>query len=277
MVIAPPCRACGGSTLAAFTIRLLERYDVGFYRCEQCHSLESEQPYWLNESYAAAISITDTGAVERNLIGHAAIVAVAKIFGLQGRFVDYGGGAGMLCRLLRDSGIDAYLFDRYAEPVYARAFALQADELDDPSPALVSAIEVLEHCENPAQDVGRLFALRPQVLIATTIPYRGEGSDWWYLSPDNGQHIFFYSQECLQMLAHKHGFDYLGVGAFHLFAARRITAWERLSARILLSRMGLRFMRVWISATQRGGHADEDNAILRRRLIAERRDSSKSQ
>jgi Methyltransferase domain len=265
------CRACGSGVHKAFETQLLGRYKVAFFRCTNCRSLQSERPYWLAEAYQLAAATTDTGAAVRTLICQAAIVSIAATFRLRGRFLDYGGGTGLLCRLLRDCGFDAYVYDRYAEPVYARAFAFDSAALVRSSFSLVSAVEVFEHCENPSTDVGALFAMRPSILVATTVPYHGEGEDWWYLSRDSGQHIFFYSPQCLELLARKHGYDYLGVGSFHVFSARAITRAHKLLLRMLLSRVGLRAVQIWVAATRRGRHADADQAMLCRTLTDERR------
>lgn len=268
------CRACSGPVSRAFETLILGRYTATFYRCQSCHSLQSEPPYWLGEAYQSAIAATDTGAVLRNLICHAAVVAVAKILRIKGRILDYGGGAGMLCRLLRDSGFDAYLYDRYAEPVYARGFALDGvDSVAAGELGMLCAFEVLEHCANPANDVGKIFALRPQVVFATTVPYRGEGESWWYLGKHAGQHIFFYSSTCLRRFAQIYGYDYLGVDSFHIFSAAPLMGWQKAVLRILLSRIGLRVVRTWVAATLTGRYCDADMMALLREITGHHEDA----
>lgn len=261
-----PCRACGGPVSKAFETRILGRYTATFFRCQSCQSLQSEAPYWLAEAYQSAIVATDTGAVLRNLVCHAAIVAVARTLKLRGRFLDYGGGAGILCRLLRDSGFDAHLYDRYAEPLYANGFALELDGIVAGELSMLCAIEVFEHCANPADDVGKLFGLRPRVLFATTLPYSGQGESWWYLTKETGQHVFFYSSACLQLFARTYGYDYLAVGSFHVFSAVPLARWQRAVLKVLLSRVGLRAVRTWIAATLGGRYCEADFAALSREI-----------
>lgn len=256
------CRLCDGPVSLAFEARVLGRHRVAFSRCEACRSLQTESPYWLKEAYQDAIAAMDTGAVARNLICHVAVVAVARILAVKGRFLDFGGGTGMLCRLLRDGGFDAYVYDRFAEPVYARPFLLQPRDVQPDSIGLLSAVEVFEHCAHPAREVGELFSLRPQVLLATTIPYRDEGKDWWYLGTSAGQHVFFYSRAGLEYLARKYGYHYLGAGYFHVFSKRAISQWRRVCLRAALSAPGLRLLRIWEAATRRGRHTDADYAML---------------
>lgn len=262
-----PCRLCGGTTVVAFSTKVLGRYWVPFYVCGTCHSLQSEMPYWLEQAYQQAIVATDTGAVRRSVICHAAITAIAKVLGVKGRFLDFGGGTGMLCRLLRDRGFDAYVHDKYAEPIYASGFVLDLQEVEPGSIGLLSAIEVLEHCTHPATEIGELFAVRPQVLVATTIPYRGEDESWWYLGAVAGQHVFFFSPEGLGLLARQHGYHYFGAGAFHVFSLEPMSRAERAILAFLLSRVGLRAVTIWMAATQRTRHSDADFRALHDKLV----------
>ena len=252
------CRLCAGTVEPAFRKRVLERYSVTFFRCLTCESLQTERPYWLAEAYQSALAGSDTGAVYRCLTCQTAVVAVAGVLRLQGSFLDYGGGGGLLCRLLRDCGLDAYTYDKYAEPVYARAFSVEPEKLEPGQIALLSAIEVLEHCAEPAVEIGRLFAVRPRVLLATTVPYRGEGADWWYLGANAGQHVFFYSPKALQLLAERHGYDYFGMDSLHVYSNERLGPLQRAALRIGLSRIGRRGIGVWLAATRRGRFSDAD-------------------
>jgi hypothetical protein len=258
------CRLCGGALHERFRLRVLDRHEVAYLRCESCGSLQTQRPFWLAEAYASALAAIDTGAVERCLRCQAAIVATARIFGLKGRMLDFGGGTGLLCRLLRDCGFDAWLHDRYAEPVYAPAYALALDAVAPGSLALLSAIEVFEHCAEPASELGALFALQPAVLFAATEVYRGEGADWWYLNASAGQHVFFYSTRGLQLLAQRHGYRYVGVGAFHVFSRSPVSALRAGLLAQALSRRGIRLLRIWLAARQDNRYAQADYDQLTR-------------
>lgn len=252
------CRLCGGTTAVVFRCRVLQRYEVEFRRCEDCESLQTERPYWLKEAYSSAIASMDTGAVERNLVCQAAITCVATVLRLKGRVLDYGGGPGLLCRLLRDRGHDAYAYDKYAQPAYAGAFSVDQAHAGIEPIDLLCAIEVFEHFDDPANQLAELFALRPEVFVATTIPYTGEDKDWWYLSADTGQHVFFYSKKALKAVAAKFGYIYIEVGAFHIFSKSPVSRIRELMIRLGLSSVGRRFGRIWIAATQRGDYANQD-------------------
>lgn len=257
-LLTTPCRLCAAAAEAVFTKTLLDRYRVTFFRCTTCESLESECPYWLDEAYKSVLAGSDTGAVYRSLTCHAAIVSIARILHIRGAFLDYGGGAGLLCRLLRDSGFDAYTCDRYADPVYAKAYSANSEQLDSRKLALISAIEVFEHCVEPALEIGRLFDARPHVLFATTVPYHGQGEQWWYIGQQAGQHVFFFSPKAMRMLAERYHYFYFGEGSFHIFSRRSLGLFQRAALRLCLSRIGLRAMGAWIAATRSARFSDSD-------------------
>ncbi len=258
------CRLCGGALVKRFDALVLGRYRVDYLGCEACGSLQTEVPYWLTEAYDSPLAAIDTGAVERCLRCQAAIVATARIFGLRGRVLDFGGGAGLLCRLLRDAGLDAWLCDKYAQPVYAPAFAVQPGEVQPGGIALLSAIEVFEHCADPAAELGALFERRPEVLFASTEPYRGEGVGWWYLNASAGQHVFFYSPQGLALLAARHGYHYFDAGAFHVYTRESPSPLQRALLHLALSRRGMRLMRIWLAMRQDNRFAQADYDQLTR-------------
>jgi hypothetical protein len=198
------CRLCGGLSRHIFKQTILQKYEVGFYKCDTCLSLQTEDAYWLDEAYGNSLSYLDTGRAQRNLSDLAVCFFVSKLYGLR-NIIDFGGGDGLLCRFLRDYGLNCFVKDKYAAPTYAQGFT----EPDFQNPDLVIAFEVLEHFPNPAKDLDSLFSLNPQVLFVSTGIYTNEQSDWWYLAPETGQHIFFYSKEALHLIADKYGYGLL--------------------------------------------------------------------
>ncbi len=252
------CRLCAGALLKAFDLQVLGRYQVDYLRCQRCGSLQTESPYWLEEAYTAALAAIDTGAVERCLRSQAAILATVRTCRVEGRLWDFGGGAGLLCRLLRDCGLDAWMYDKYAHSTYASAFVLQPAQVAPDSVALVSAIEVFEHCAQPAIELAPLFAARPAVVFASTEPYAGEGPEWWYLNASTGQHVFFYTTRGLELLAHSHGYHYVGVGGLHVFTRSALPPLRRRLLRLALSRRAIRAVRVWLALRARNDFAQAD-------------------
>lgn len=226
------CRLCGGPLTERFRTLVLGRHTVRYLQCGGCHSLQTEAPYWLEEAYRENLSNLDTGAARRNLRNMAASHSIARCFGAR-NVLDLGGGDGLLCRLLRDTGLNCYVQDRYATPTYAQGF----DKPDFAQPDMVTAFEVFEHLPNPARDLDDFFATQPGVLLVSTEIYAGQGPAWWYISAESGQHVFFYSREALARVGQTFGYQVVLSGEFVLFVRNDLgSAWLRLKAALLLKR-----------------------------------------
>jgi hypothetical protein len=104
---------------------------------------------------------------------------------------------------MRDSGWRFHCYDPYHPVLFADAF--KQHELASPRPDIITAFEVFEHFSSPRDEINRLLDLRPRVLVYSTWLYEQQGSDWFYLVPDVGQHIFFWSRKAMQMVADEHG------------------------------------------------------------------------
>lgn len=141
------------------------------------------------------------------------------LFGKQAgliKHLDYGGGSGMLARLLRESGWQSVSHD----PLMDRNVNLEQLGSFD----LITAFEVFEH----VSDVGALMTnlrslLAPNglVLFSTLLSdgniHPGQRINWWYASPRNG-HISLFSRKSLAVLARKNGFNFLSLSqGFHIF------------------------------------------------------------
>ena len=220
---ASACRLCGGEGIPHFSLAVLQKYTVQYYLCSRCKSLQTQEPYWLEEAYSTPVhqgaggtsqnlNDLDTGAAQRVLSSLAVTARVANSLNLK-NVLDYGGGDGLLCRLLRDYGFNAFVSDPHAAPTYAPGFTRPNFERPD----LITAFEVMEHMSNPAEELAALFELQPTAFLATTTTYSGQDKDWWYLIPSTGHHIFFYSEAALQMIADRHGYELVRPGGYILF------------------------------------------------------------
>ena len=262
------CRLCGNPTNLAFELQVLLKHDVSYWRCRSCGSLQTEKPYWLDEAYASRkedsagsndnLNSLDVGAAQRNLFNMAATLGVAQAMALR-TAVDVGGGDGLLCRLLRDYGLDAYVSDRYAQASYALGF----DHAPFDRPDLITAFEVWEHFANPQADIAGMFAGDPKAVFVTTQVYAGEGDDWWYLIPETGHHVFFYSEKAFALIAERYRYRLLRSGGYTLFYKPGLmgmlgTAWLSLSLRTRF----LRLLRARLSLKEPKGVA-RDFALMR--------------
>ncbi len=188
------------------------------------------------------MSNLDTGAAQRVLRNLSAAFAVAKFFGLNDA-VDVGGGDGLLCRFLRDYGINCFIRDKYAKPAYAQAFT----NPDFDAPELIFGFEVLEHLHRPQTDLDSLFGTGASVVLVSTCIYSNQGNDWWYLAPEGGQHVFFYSEEALQMIAQRYGCEIVISNDMILFAKRGLLGTLRsIGVKVLLNRYASRVLRSMI-------------------------------
>jgi hypothetical protein len=232
------CRLCNGELRSRFSVQVLAKHTVEYFYCLICGSLQTEPPYWLKEAYENNLALLDTGAAQRNLANLSASYVVAQLLGLR-NLIDFGGGDGLLCRLLRDYGLNCFLEDKYAKASYSLAFTCPNFE----KPELLLAFEVLEHFDNPHSDLRMLFQHSPKALLASTVPYAMQDADWWYLTPETGQHVFFYSQAAMRLIAKTWGFDVIGQGFYWLFIRTgTVGPIRKALARILLTRPLLRLV-----------------------------------
>jgi hypothetical protein len=208
----------------AFKARLLARYDVEFYYCPSCQHLRSETPYWLNEAYTEAITRADTGLVMRNLnIARLLRVVLFELFDSNGRFLDTAGGTGLLTRLLRDMGFDAWWEDPYCQNIMAAGFEAPPDAEGFEA---VTAFEALEHMVDPMAFISSAVERsRTRSLIFTTELFDDTPppTDWWYYAFPVGQHISFFSRNTLQEAARRLHLNFLTSGGLHMFTALSIS------------------------------------------------------
>jgi len=214
------CRLCSSAISGQFAnAKIFERH-VQYYECKSCGYVQTEEPTWLDEAYASPINPSDTGIMARNLSNVGLVLASLTLMKeRRGKVVDYAGGHGFLVRLLRDKGIDAFWADPYSENLVARGF-----EYSGEGASLVTAFEAFEHFVNPVEEMERLLAISPNILLTTTLAPRPapQPSDWWYYGLDHGQHIGFYRVETLQYLAEKFGLNLLSNGVTtHLFTKEK--------------------------------------------------------
>ena len=137
--------------------------------------------------------------------------------------LDYGGGNGLLSRLLCAAGWRSASHDDFVEG--PGRFA-QLSTYD-----LVTAFEVFEHVADPQRLMSALSRVthpRSLILFSTLLSdgtiAPGRGLDWWYLAPRNG-HISLYSSNSLSVLLSAHGYRLLHFDeGFHV-AFREFPEW----------------------------------------------------
>ncbi len=194
------CKICHAVAVAAFTARVLAKYDVIYYRCEDCGFMQTEEPYWLDEAYACAINEIDLGPVNRAITCHKLTEGIIlSSFNRHARFIDYGAGYGIYVRLMRDRGFDYYWRDRYCENIFAKHFIAEPGVKYE----LLTAFEVFEHLVQPLEEIETMLEYSSNLLFSTLLVPPEAGPGWWYFGPDHGQHIAFYTVPALQMVAER--------------------------------------------------------------------------
>lgn len=216
------CRLCEAGTAEAFRARILGKHEVAYQACPACGFLQTEEPYWLEEAYAEAINLTDTGIMGRNeWLSRSAAVLIYFLFRRDGKYLDYAGGYGVLTRMMRDIGFDFRWHDPYAKNLFARGFEHAGDGPYD----LVTSFESFEHFVRPAEELAKLAALSPNILFSTELlpqPMPAPGQ-WWYYGLEHGQHVSFYTASSLAGLGRRLGLHFCTNGSnLHLFSKRPV-------------------------------------------------------
>lgn len=212
------CRLCGERGLLLGAQRLLDKYDVEYFQCPRCDLIQTEPPHWLGEAYTQAISQLDTGAIQRNQGAAQLTACVARLVDLpqSATCLDFGGGHGVLVRMMRDLGLDFRWFDKYGENLFARGFE---GELATHY-SLITAFEVIEHLADVREDLEALFAAKPEFVLVGTVLHDGHREGWWYYMLESGQHIAFYSKKTLAWIGELFGYDVIAARDYSLFIRR---------------------------------------------------------
>lgn len=208
------CKICSQNTEKIFSHRLLEKYNVEYYKCYHCLFVQTEEPYWLEEAYSlGAIGALDVGIMHRNmLLKERTAIIIQSIFLNLSNFIglDYGGGQGIYVRLMRDLGFNFYRQDLYANNLYARYFDIK-DLTKGTKFNILTAFEVFEHLPNPIDEIKKMFDFSDVLLFSTELQPSVkdiELKDWWYIVPEGGQHVSFYTERTLEEIARIFGSNY---------------------------------------------------------------------
>lgn len=225
------CLVCGGHTSPFADGFVLRERRARYVRCDHCGLVRVEAPDWLDEAYTDAIAALDVGLLSRSLEMSHILSAVLRTERLaSGTFLDWAGGYGTLTRLMRDRGYDFFHHD----PFCSNLFAVGLDGELDGRYDLVSAIEVLEHLVDPVADLDAIASCTDRLLVTTLLlpdPAPKPG-DWWYFTPETGQHITFFTRSALHRLSARLRMQCLSLNDnIHLFHRVRPTRATRLLLR----------------------------------------------
>ncbi len=216
------CKICDSESIKIFSQRILKKYDVDYFRCNSCGFIQTENPYWLEESYVNPLNNDDTGILKRNNDFLKKTAAINYfMFNSEKQFLDYAGGYGVFTRLMRDTGFDCYWIDKYAKNILAIGF--EGDE--NKKYETVTAFEVFEHMVDPKTELEKILEYSDNIIFSTVlVGDQIPDKNWWYYGFNHGQHISLYTIKSLQQLANQYGLNFYSNGSsFHMFTKNEIS------------------------------------------------------
>lgn len=188
-----------------FTGRILDRYDVQFFKCRETGFIQTEDPYWLDEAYSNVIANQDSGLLSRCYSFRTiSALLINDNFTSSDECLDYGGGYGTFTRLMRDLGIRFFHHDPMCQNLFAGEFEARLDRRF----ALVTAFEVFEHLPDPRSTVKKILDHTDTLFFSTVLqpsPPPKSIEDWHYFLPETGQHVSFFNRTSLESLARENG------------------------------------------------------------------------
>lgn len=140
------------------------------------------------------------------------------------RHLDYGGGNGLLAKLLSKSNWNSASFDPFVDK------NISLEKLG--TFELITAFEVFEHVPNIealVSDIRSVLSKDGLLLFSTLLSdgdiHPNQRLTWWYASPRNG-HITLFSKSSLALLALNNGFKFGSLSrGFHIFFREKPPLW----------------------------------------------------
>jgi len=219
------CRICSSETRAFGRGTIRGKHAIAYYQCGACGFVQTDEPVWLTEAYAEAINHSDIGLVRRNLmLSIQSSVVISAFFDHRKKFIDFGGGYGLLVRMMRDRGYDFHRLDAHCANLFARGF--DAEPVGTGKYELLTAFEVFEHMTDPVAAVADMLSYSSSILLSTelvTVP-APQPDAWWYYGLDHGQHVSFFTPQSLRIIAERFGLNlYTNSRSLHLLTRKKIS------------------------------------------------------
>ena len=240
------CPICGGATSPLGVVDFSKSCEeargrilppsgvaVSYQCCEDCgFCFAPEIARWSLEEFEQRIYNDGYAQVDpdyRDARPRANAANLAGTFGERSRSIrhlDYGGGSGLMSRLLRESGWQSRSYDPFVDRGLDPASLGGFD--------LVTAYEVFEHVPDVKRLAAELSALLDGdglILFSTLVSdgHLGPGGplDWWYAAPRNG-HISLYSRQSLALLGASEGFNFMSFSdVSHAWWRAEVPLWAR--------------------------------------------------
>jgi hypothetical protein len=259
------CLICGNETFISMQGLIMGKYLTDYHSCEKCECIFINNPFWLKEAYSESIVRMDTGIMVRNYnVVNALMIIFKAYFKSDVKVVDFGGGYGILTRMLRDKGVDAYWDDKYSQNLVCRGFEYNGTSAVD----VVLAFEVMEHLENPIKTLKEILSKTNCFIFSTDLlPQLNYTSndEWDYFAPEAGQHIFFYSEKTLKTIAHKFGLEYSKINKLHIFHEKGLFKRRKLIVKLkfLIIRIFIQVLDFFVFGNKYKSRFMEDHRNIR--------------
>lgn len=235
------CTICGAVAASYRDVTVRAKHSTSLFACSNCGFVFLSPVFWLEEAYETPITPLDVGYVARNL--SAADVIDEVLSGVEHSdqaFVDFGGGHGLLVRLMRDKGFRFHLYDPFSKNLLA--WNCEADTSSFGRYRALTALEVFEHIPDPIAGLREMLEFSDCIIFTTELcpNPRPNPEDWWYLGLEHGQHVSFYTERALGIAGRQFGLSYqrldfnwhmLGRSTDPLFARGR-PIWGRVIAKL---------------------------------------------
>ena len=239
------CAVCSGKTKFLFSYELRGEHQAALRECLTCRFTFIVNPHWLADSFSSELNDLDIGSVDRCLILADFIeVLIRAQKRSKLRFLDWGGGYGLLARVMRDRG-----FDFISSDVYTRALFVDSSEISEGETfEVVTMSEVALHLTDPVPHLRKILEFTNTLVFTAVIGPNVIPNDWWYLMPDTGQHVAIYHKETLEALANQLGVRITSDGRFfHVLHRERLGV----KSRLVIKFRPLAFLFAWFNATAR--------------------------
>lgn len=215
------CKICHNPSKVIFEAVVLYKYKVKYYQCTSCGFGQTEDPYWLQESYISPMNLSDTGVMYRSeRMSKITTSLLFLFFDKKGTFLDYAGGLGVFTRQMRDIGFNFLWNDPYTKNELARGFEGSLDRKYD----AVTTFESFEHFEHPLEEIEKILQITDTIILTTdliSIP-APKHQDWWYYASEHGQHVAFYSKNAFKEIAKKLGVHYYNAMNVHILSKKKM-------------------------------------------------------
>ena len=231
------CKICWSTTKKSITWKILWKYDISYFHCWLCNFLQTEEPYWLEESYSSSMNMEDTGLIARNIYFSKVVsILLVTFFDWSSKYLDYAWWYGIFTRLMRDFWFNFYRDDVYTKNLVARWF----EHIPNHKYQAITAFEVFEHLVNPIQDIEKMLSYADTIFFSTELlPRRVPWiHDRRYYGLSHWQHIAFYNEQTFDYIAKKYHYNFYTYWInFHILTKKNINnsflQWILLLSKIL--------------------------------------------